>query len=101
MNFKIKATEFFIKQVSNLPEKDKRAIKQKIKLIKLNPYRFKAIHSKKFSRVFRVRMKIKGKETRLIYVILEPEVIIACLLLRKKDYKELEKYLNKIKNSSN
>ena len=97
MNYELTATEFFIKQVSKLPKKDKHLIKEKIELIKLNPYRFKAIHSKKFSKVFRVRMKIKGKETRLIYVVLEPKIIIACLLSRKNDYKDLEKYLSKIK----
>ena len=97
MKFELKATEFFIKQVSKFPKKDKQAIKEKIELIKLNPYRFKAIHSKKFSRVFRVRMKIRGKETRLIYTLLESKIIIACLLSRKKDYKDLEKYLEKIR----
>ena len=89
-------TEFFLEQISSLSVKDKKAIKQKIELIKLNPYRFKAIYSKKFSKVFRIRMNIAGKKARLIYVVFEPKIIIVCLILRKDDYKDLEKYLAKV-----
>ncbi len=97
MNYEVVPTEFFLSQVSSLSLKDKRVIKQKIELIKLNPYRFKAIHSSKFSKVFRVRLNVAGKKARLIYVVLEPKIIIVCLILRKNDYKDLEKYLAKIK----
>ena len=96
MTFTVKATEFFIQQTEKLNEQSKRIIQNKIGLIKEDPYRFKRIHSKKFSKVFRVRLNLEGKETRLIYVVLEPNIIIACLLERKNDYRDLEKYLAKI-----
>lgn len=98
MNYEIKALEFFKEQISELNEKSKRIIYDKISLIKENPYRYKRIRSKKYSKVFRVRFSVENKETRLIYVILEPDIILVCLLDRKKDYKDLEKYLDKIKN---
>ena len=97
MNYEIIPTDFFLEQISKLSKKDKRVIENKIELIEMNPYRFKSIHSKKFKKVFRVWVNIEGKKRRMIYVVLEPKVIIACLILRKDDYKDLEKYLAKIK----
>jgi len=97
MKFSIKSLDIFKKQVKNLDDKSKRVIKDKIELIKANPYRYKRIHSKLFHKVFRVRLNIKKEETRLIYVVIEPNIILICLLDRKKDYKDLEKYLFKIK----
>jgi mRNA-degrading endonuclease RelE of RelBE toxin-antitoxin system len=96
MNHQIKALKIFTEQISKLDKKSKQIIHDKIQLIKQNPYRFKRIHSKKFSKVFRVRLNINQKETRLIYTIIEPNIILVCLLNRKKDYKDLEKYLKNI-----
>jgi mRNA-degrading endonuclease RelE of RelBE toxin-antitoxin system len=97
MNFLIKALEIFKTQVEGLDKKSRQIIYDKVQLIKENPYRYKKIHSKHYSKVFRIRINIKSKETRLIYAIIEPNVILVCLLDRKKDYKDLEKYLAKIK----
>jgi len=96
MNHNIKSLEFFKKQIEKLDLRSRKIIYDKIQLIKQNPYRFKKIHSKKYSRVFRVRFSISGKEIRLIYVVIEPNIILVCLLDRKKDYTDLEKYLSKI-----
>jgi mRNA-degrading endonuclease RelE of RelBE toxin-antitoxin system len=96
MSFNVNATEFFLKQIEGLGEKSKRIVREKISLLKENPYRFKRIHAKKFNRVFRVRLSLDGKETRLIYAIIEPNILIVCLLERKNEYKDLEKYLAKI-----
>ena len=96
MTYTVKPAEFFLEQLAELDEKSKQLIKNKIELIKENPFHFKRIHSKKFNKVFRVRLNLQGKETRLIYVVLEPNIILACLLDRNKNYTALEKYLNKI-----
>jgi len=96
MKHKIIPSNTFIKQIEKLDINSKKIIHDKIQLIKENPYRYKKIHSKKFSRVFRVRFSINKQETRLIYVIIEPNIIIVCLLDRGKNYKDLEKYLKKI-----
>ncbi len=96
MSYKIKALGFFKEQVSKLDVKSKRMIHDKIQLIRENPFRYKKIHSRHYSRVFRVRFDIKSKETRLIYAVIEPNIILVCLLDRKNDYKDLEKYLSKI-----
>ena len=96
MKHKIIPSTNFIKQIKKLDLNSKEIIYNKIQLIKENPYRYKKIHSNKFSRVFRVRFSINKQETRLIYVILEPNIILVCLLDRGKDYKNLERYLKKI-----
>ena len=96
MSFKIEASEYLLKQLAKLDEKNKKLIAGKIELIKENPFHFKRIHSKKFSKVFRARLNLKGKEARLIYVVLEPNILLVCLLERKKNYRDLENYLSKI-----
>jgi len=68
----------------------------KLDLIRENPYRYKKLHSTRLSKVFRVRLSIESKEMRLIYAVIEPNIILVCLLERKKDYKDLEKHLKKI-----
>jgi len=96
MSFRIQTAKIFLEQLSKLSKKSKKLVQEKITLLKENPFRFKRIHSKKFNKVFRIRVNLDGKESRLIYVVLEPNVIIVCLLDRKKDYSDLEKYLKKI-----
>lgn len=96
MTFFVKLSLVMVEQLNDLDEKSKKMVWEKIKLIEENPFHFKKIHSQRFRKVFRIRLSIQGKETRLIYVVLEPNIIIACLLERKRDYKDLEKYLKKI-----
>jgi len=96
MKFKLVATEFFIRQIEKLDKKSKNQIKEKIQLISSKPFRFKRLHSKTVHNVFRVRLNIQNKEVRLIYTVLSPNIILICLLDRKNDYKDLEKYLEKL-----
>lgn len=96
MNYSILPTVFFLEQVRGLGEKEKRIVESKIELIKINPFRFKKIHSKLFSKVFRVRLTIGDKDSRLIYVVIEPSVILVCIMVRKEDYADLERYLKRI-----
>lgn len=96
MTYTVQPTDTFLEQIKSLDEKSKRIIREKIELIKQNPFHFKSIHSQKFKKVFRVRLTIQNAEKRLIYVVLEPNVVIVCLLERKHDYTDLEKYLRKM-----
>jgi mRNA-degrading endonuclease RelE of RelBE toxin-antitoxin system len=96
MKFEVVATEFFIEQIENLDKKSKEHIKEKIKLISANPFGFKRIHSKTVHNVFRFRLNIQSNETRLIYAVLSPNIVLVCLLNRKNNYTDLEKYLEKI-----
>ncbi|MBU2099621.1 type II toxin-antitoxin system RelE/ParE family toxin [Candidatus Micrarchaeota archaeon] len=96
MTFAVKLSPVIVKQLDALDEKSKRLVWDKIKLVEENSFHFKRIHSLAFRKVFRVRLNLQGKETRLIYVILEPNIIIVCLLERKKNYRDLEKYLSRL-----
>jgi len=97
MSYEIIPLKEFLNQLKSINPKYRRIIETKINLIKENPYRYKRIHSKNYSRVFRVRFSIENKETRLIYIILEPSIILVCLLDRKRDYNDLEKHLEKLR----
>ena len=97
MKFEIRALRYFIEQISELDKKSKRIVEQKIQLIKQNPYRYKRIHSRKYSRVFRVRLSVDRKELRMVYAIVESTIILICFLNRRKEYKDLEKYLRALR----
>lgn len=101
MKYEIKALEFFKEQIQSLDEKSRRIINDKIEILKQNPYRYKRIHSSLYSKVFRIRFTIESRETRMIYAIIEPNIILVCLLNRKNDYKDLDKYLSRIKKEIN
>ena len=96
MTYQVKSLGIFKKQIEKLDTKSKKLIYEKIQILKENQYRYKKIHSKLYSKVFRIRFNVQKKEVRLIYVILEPNIILVCLLDRKKDYRDLENYLKKI-----
>src|SRR3989344_3828860 len=96
MDFEVVATEYFISRLEHLDEKTKRIIKSKIELVKLNPFRYKRIHSKNYSHVYRISLNLDGEESRLIYAVLGGKIIFVCILDRKHDYKDLEKYLEKL-----
>jgi len=93
--FRIIPTKKFLEQAKELDEKTKRIVDEKLDLLKENPYRFKALHHKKL-RLFRIRLNVHDRETRLIYAVINPDVILLCFIERKKDYTDLEKYLKKI-----
>ena len=97
MNFEVVATDYFVKQLEGLSEKTKRIIKSKIDLVKLDPFRYKRIHSKHFSHVYRIRLNIENEETRLVYALLGNKIVFVCLLDRKHDYRAMEKYLEYLK----
>jgi len=95
MTFQIKALQCFVEQVSRLSPKAKKLVENKIELLKDNPFRFKRLHSEKLQ-LFRIRLSLDGKESRLVYAVIEPNIILVCILERKNDYKDLKKYLTKL-----
>ncbi|MFW6233356.1 MAG: hypothetical protein ACOC3Z_01700 [Nanoarchaeota archaeon] len=94
MIFILQPTKFFLEQLNNLDKKSKKIIKEKLQLTKNNPYRFKRIHGYSLF-LFRIRFNNRKKEKRVIYLIDKQYIKILCILDRKKDYKDLKKYLKK------
>lgn len=97
MKFEAKLGNFLLRQMAELPEKERNQIFKKIDLLERNPYKYKSVYSEQFSKVFRIRLNLQGKEMRLIYALLEPNILIACLIDRNKGYADLEKILAEIK----
>jgi len=97
MKFNIIPTKEFLKQAKELDKKTKRILSDKIKLLKVNPYRFKKIRGHKL-KLFRVRFKIQSKDSRLVYIVIEPNIILLCFIARKKDYNDLSKYIRRFES---
>lgn len=95
MEYILKPTQFFIEQLEQLDDKAARIIDEKLRLIKINPYRYKRIHGYNLF-LFRIRFKDKHKEKRLIYLVDKPYVKLLCILDGDKEYKDLKRYLNKL-----
>lgn len=94
MSFNIVPTKFFLKQLDDLSKDSLKLIKNKIQLLKTDPFRFKRIKSYKLF-LFRIRFEDKRKEKRIIYLINKNDVKLICILDRDKEYADLKKYLTK------
>jgi mRNA-degrading endonuclease RelE of RelBE toxin-antitoxin system len=94
--FRIVPTKEFLEQAKQLDEKTKRIVDEKLDLLKENPYRFKSLYHKNL-KLFRIRLNVQNKETRLVYAVIKPDVILLCFIERKKDYRDLAKYLKNFK----
>jgi len=92
MKFQIIPTKKFLEQAKDLDEKTKRIVDDKLDLLKENPYRFKSLHYKKL-KLFRIRLNVQNRDIRLVYTVIKPDVILLCFIERKKDYKDLDKYI--------
>ena len=69
MRYAVKATPFLMDQLREFDEKTRRILYNKIDLVETNPFRNKAIRSKSYTHVFRIRFSYRNEEKRLIYVI--------------------------------
>ena len=97
-NFIIKPSKFLIEQVKKLDNKAKKTIYDKKELIKINPFRYKKVHSKNYNHVFSVRLSSKREAKRLIYVVIKNIIFLCFILDRSKGYKDLEQYFKKIED---
>ena len=95
MEYILKPSLFFLEQVDELSDKAASIVDDKLKLLKINPFRFKRIEGHDLF-LFRIRFEDNNKEKRIIYLVNKPNVEIICILDRDKDYKDLRKYLKKL-----
>ena len=95
MEYTLKPSHFFLEQLDELSERAAKLIEQKIRLAKINPYRYKRIYGYKLF-LFRIRFEDSRKEKRVIYLVDEPFVKLLCILDRDKGYSDLKKYLKKL-----
>ncbi|MBI2135550.1 hypothetical protein HYU06_00590 [Candidatus Woesearchaeota archaeon] len=95
MEYIIKPSEFFLEQISELSDDAARIVEDKIRMLKINPFRFKRIEGYSLF-LFRIRFEDNRKEKRAIYLVDKPYVKILCILDRDNDYKGLKKYLKQL-----
>jgi len=86
MEFELKPSEFFLEQIEELSDKVSRIVEDKLRLLKINPFRFKRIEGYNLF-LFRIRFEDNQKEKRVIYLVDKPYVKILCILDRDKEYK--------------
>lgn len=96
MNYNLKPSKLFLKQIEKLSSKAKSTLKDKLILTKQNPSRNKRIQGHKLF-VFRIRIQNNNEELRIIYLLDKQEIKLLSILDRKKNYSELEKYLKLLK----
>lgn len=87
MNYDIIPTKFLLEQIKELDDKTKRIIYNKKELIKINPFRYKKVHSRYYRHVFSIKLTAERKAKRLIYVVLKDIIFLCFILDREKDYK--------------
>ena len=96
MKFIVSGTRLIYKQLSKLDERARRIVEAKIELLELNPYRFKPLHGHGI-KLFRIRLTIRLKEARLVYAVIEPDVVLLCFIDRDKDYREPRKVIRDLR----
>ncbi len=90
--YEIVPTKHFLKQVTSLNEETKKVLDNKIELLRVNPFRFKAIEGYRAT-LLRVRFSDRGKSKRLVYEVRGGSVILWAIFDRDKEYKDLHRYL--------
>ena len=95
MVYTIKPSYFFLQQIDNLSDEATKLIVNKLKLAKINPFRYKRIKGYGLF-LFRIRFEDERKEKRIVYLVDKPFIKILCILDRDKEYKDLKKYLKKL-----
>jgi len=95
MEYNLQPSEFFLEQLEEFDKETLRIIENRLKLVKINPFRNKRIEGYNLF-LFRIRVEAQHKEKRIIYLVDKPNVKILCILDRKNEYKDLKNYLKKL-----
>ena len=95
MEYTLKPSEFFLLQLDEISDEAAKLIEDKLRLAKINPFRFKRIHGYNLF-LFRIRFEDNRKEKRVIYLVDKPFIKVLCILDRDKEYKDLKKYLRRL-----
>jgi hypothetical protein len=95
MEYELKPSLFFLQQVEELSDEAAKIIEDRLRLVKINPFRNKRIEGYSLF-LFRIRFEDNKREKRVVYLVDKPYIKLICILDRKDDYKDLKKYLNNL-----
>lgn len=96
--FELNFTRLFEKQWISYDEKTRDLIREKLLLLKKNPFRY-PVH-KGYMQVRKVKLSVEGKYQRLMFALHIPEVnqiLILGVFERSKDYKDFERRFQQLK----
>lgn len=96
MEYEVIPSRFFLEQIDELSDEAARLIESKLRLVKINPFRFKRIKGYKLF-LFRIRFESERKEKRIVYLVDKPQVKVLCILDRDGEYKQLRGFLKRHK----
>ncbi len=96
MKFEVRPSNLFLQQIKEFDDKTKRIILEKKALLSENPFRYKRLESHEFNRAFAIKFSFEQKAKRLIYVVTGKIVLLCGVLDRDKNYRDLDKLLNKV-----
>lgn len=94
MEYELIPSKFFLEQIDELSHEAAKLIDDKLRLVKINPYRFKRVEGYKLF-LFRILFEEGRKEKRVIYLVDKPKVKVLCILDRSSEYKMLRKFLKR------
>ena len=92
LKFSLKFTQYFLKQWEEFNQKEKNFVQSKLELIKKNPFRYPKHEGYTF--VFKVKLSIDNKFSRLMYAVFMPDsehITILGLFDRSANYKDFER----------
>lgn len=92
MEYELQPSHFFLKQLDELSKEAAKILENRLRLVKINPFRNKRIEGYGLF-LFRIRFEDNKREKRIIYLVDKPFVKLICILDRNHDYKDLKKYL--------
>ena len=85
-------SKVFLDDLENLNKKTSRILRDKLKILIINPTYFKRVKGFNFD-IFRIRIKDK----RIVYLLRNNKIHLICILKRKYNYKDLKKYLHQLR----
>ncbi|MFH0713467.1 MAG: hypothetical protein V1722_02700 [Candidatus Micrarchaeota archaeon] len=91
----LKPRNFFLSQINELTDSEKKLISEKLELVKINPFRYKGLSVPGLTKVFEIKITLSGLYSRLIYTVKGNEVRVECIINRNNDFKDLVKLLYK------
>ena len=90
--FELIPSKIFLKQLDSLSSKTRISLKNKLLLLKENPFRNKRIIGYSLL-LFRIRFVDMNKSKRVIYLVDKSKIKLICILDRKNNYSDLKFYL--------
>ncbi len=95
----LKPRKYFLNQLNGLTDDERGLVLQKLKLVKLNPFRYKSLSVPGLTKVFEIKITLSGLYSRIIYTVQGSEVKVECIINRKNDFKDLLKVLSEARTS--